>query len=122
MSLNIKISLPDKSSDNAVEGDGILEPEVCVSEGLSSVSKSHMEALVRKVAEILDSQGVSCFRCPKAKYKLYPLSDDWEGKYLCRPHGVSDRRIGMEVCCGNGGQVYTFELTLSPASGKEMEG
>ena len=55
MSLNIKISLPDKDGDNAVEENGALEPEVCVSEGLSSVSKSHMEALVRKVAEILDS-------------------------------------------------------------------
>ena len=119
MSLNIKIRLPDKDGDNAVEENGALEPEVCVSEGLSSVSKSHMEALVRKVAEILDSQGGSCFRCPKARYKLYPLSDDWEGKYLCSPCGASDRRIGMEVCCGNGRQVYTFELTLSPAGGKK---
>lgn len=122
MSLNIKINLLDEDHENAAEDKADPEPEVCVSEELSSVSKSHMEALVRKVAEILDSQGVSCFRCPKARYKLYPLSDDWEGKYLCRSCGALDRRIVMEVCCGNDRRIYTFELTLSPAGGKEKEG
>ncbi len=115
--LNIRISLPDKAgkaSDNAV-----LEPEVCVSEGLSSVSKTHMEAIVRKMAEILDSQGVSCFQCPKATYKLYPLSDDWKGKYLNHPHEVPGKRIGMDVCCGNVNRIYTFELTLTPIGGKK---
>ena len=119
MVLNIKISLPDEGSPT--EDGATLEPEVCVSEELSSVSKTHMEAIVRKMAEILDSQGVSCFRCPKATYKLYPLSDGWEGKYLSRPREAPDRRIGMAVYCGNGKQVYTFELTLSPAGGKEKE-
>lgn len=117
MVLNIRISLPEK--DSAAEDGAALEPEVCVSEELSSVSKTHMEILIGKMAEILDSQGVSCFRCPKASYKLYPLSDDWEGKYLCRPGEMPDRRIGMAVYCGNESHVYTFELTLTPAGGKE---
>ena len=119
MVLNIKISLPDECS--ATEDGATLEPEVCVSEELSSVSKTHMEAIVRKMAEILDSQGVSCFRCPKATYKLYPLSDDWEGKHLSHPREEPEKRIGMAVCCGNDKQVYTFELMLSPAGGKEKE-
>lgn len=89
---------------------------ICTVKELAGWFRTHFQH------QALDTQGVSCFRCPKARYKLYPLSDDWEGKYLCRPHGVSGRRIGMEVCCGNGGQVYTFELMLSPAGGKEMEG
>ena len=115
--LNIKINLLD---ENGVKEDGItLEPEICVSEELSSVSKSHMESIVRKMAEILDSQGVSCLRCPKARYKLYPLSDDWEGKYLCRPQEALEKRIGMDVHCGNDKLIYTFELTLSPAGGME---
>jgi len=88
---------------------------ICTVKELAGWFRTHFQH------QALDAQGVSCFRCPKARYKLYPLSDDWEGKYLCRPHGVSGRRIGMEVCCGNGGQVYTFELTLSPAGGKEKE-
>ena len=117
MVLNIKISLSDE--DGVKEEGATLEPEVCVSEELSSVSKSHMESIVRKMAEILDSQGVSCFRCPKTTYKLYPLSDDWEGKYLSRPREVPEKRIGMTVCCGNEKQVYTFELTITPADGKE---
>ena len=88
---------------------------ICTVKELAGWFRTHFQH------QALDTQGVSCIRCPKARYKLYPLSDDWEGKYLCRPHGVSGRRIGMEVCCGNGGQVYTFELTLSPAGGKEKE-
>ncbi|MCH5340553.1 MAG: MarR family transcriptional regulator [Acetatifactor sp.] len=119
MVLNIKISLSD---EDGVKEEGVtLEPDICVSEELSSVSKSHMESIVRKMAEILDSQGVSCFRCQKARYKLYPLSDDWEGKYLCRPREALDKRIGMDVHCGNDKQVYTFELTLSPTGGMEKE-
>lgn len=119
MVLNIKISLPDESGDT--EDNATLEAELCVSEELSSVSKTHMEHIVRKMAEILDSQGVSCFRCPKARYKLYPLSDDWEGKYLSRPRETWDKCIGMAVHCGNDKQVYMFELTISPAGGKEKE-
>ena len=117
MVLNIRISLPDK--DGGAEDNAVLEPEVCVSEELSSVSKTQMEAVISKVAEILDLQGVSCFRCAKATYKLYPLSDDWEGKYLCRPREAPDRCIGMDVYCGDDKRVYTFELTLSPAGGKK---
>lgn len=99
MVLNIRISLPEK--DGGAEDKTDLEPEVCVSEELSSVSKTQMEAVIRKVAEILDLQGGSCFRCVKVAYKLYPLSDDWEGKYLFRPREAPDRRIGMDVCCGD---------------------
>lgn len=119
MILNIRISLPDK--EGRAEDNTVLEPDVCVSEELSSVSKTQVEAVIGKVAEILDSQGVSCFRCAKAKYKLYPLSDDWEGKYLYRPREAPDKRIGMTVCCGNESRVYTFELTLSLIGGKEKE-
>ena len=126
MVLNIKISLPDESGDT--EDNATLEAEVCVSEELSSVSKTHMEYIVRKMAGILDSQGVSCFRCPKARYNVIKakqslafLSDDWEGKYLSRPREALDKRIGMTVHCGNDKQVYMFELTISPAGGKEKE-
>ena len=78
-----------------------------------------MEFLIGKMAEILDSQGVSCFRCAKVMYKLYPLSDDWKGKYLYHPHEAPDKRIGMDVCCGNVNRVYTFELILTPIGGKK---
>ena len=56
MVFNIKISLQAKG--NTTEVRTVLEPGVCVSEELSSASKSHMESIVRKMAEILDSHGV----------------------------------------------------------------
>ncbi len=119
MVLNIRINLPEENS--VVEDAVILEPEVCVSEELSSVSKTHIGTLIEKMAEILDSQGISCFRCAKAKYKLYPLSDDWEGNYLYRPSEASGKHIEMVLYCGNENHVYTFELILSPVGGKEKE-
>ena len=117
MVLNIRLSLPEKGGEAGE--DTVLEQEVCVSEELSSVSKTQVAAVIERVAEILDLQGVSCFRCAKATYKLYPLSDDWEGKYLYHPREAPDRRIGMAVYCGNDKRVYTFELTLSPVGGKK---
>lgn len=119
MILNIHISLPD--GDNAAAGGTALEPEVCVSEDLSSVSKSHIKIMVRKIAQLLDSQGVSCFQCPRSTYKLYPLSDVCGGKYLCRTREAPDIRLGMEVSCGHERKVYAFELTLSPVDEKKRE-
>lgn len=113
MVLNIKISLPDEgeNAQNAVA----VEHDICVSDELSSVSKSHMEIIIEKMAKVLDSQGVSCFRCPKSKYKLFPLSDACREEYLFRAREESETRFGMTVLCGSDTPVYTFELTLSPA-------
>lgn len=99
MVFSIKISLSNE--DSAAKNGATLKPEVYVSKALSSVSKSLMKAIVRKMAGILDLQGASCFRCPKARYKLYPLSNDWEGKYLYLPREVPDKRIEMVVYCEN---------------------
>ncbi len=72
MILNIHLTLPDKadSTENISENTH----DMIVSEELSGVSKPHIEIIIEKLAKILDSQGVSCFQCPKAKYKLSPLS------------------------------------------------
>ena len=112
MSLKINISLPDEGAPQA--DSALTEHEVCVSEGLSCVSKSDMDAVIRKMAQVLDAQGISCFRCPKSIYKLYPLSDVCREEYISHiPKAVS--RFGMAVCCGEDKPVYTFELTLFPA-------
>ena len=44
MILNIRISLPDK--EGRAEDNTVLEPQVCVSEELSSVSKTQVEAVI----------------------------------------------------------------------------
>ena len=118
MSLKINISLPDEGAPQA--DSALTEHEVCVSEGLSCVSKSDMDAVIRKMAQVLDAQGISCFRCPKSIYKLYPLSDACREEYISHiQKGVV--RFGMTVSCGEDKPVYTFELTLSPIE-KDREG
>ena len=95
-------------------------PKVCVSEELSSVSKSNMETVITKMAQVLDAQGISCFRCPKSVYKLYPLSDACREEYISHIQKGAVR-FGMTVSCGEDKPVYTFELTLSPTE-KDREG
>jgi hypothetical protein len=108
MTLNIKISLPEKDC---------IEASDSVSKSNSGVSNAGMEILVEKVAQILTTQGFSCFGCPKSTYKLYPLSDD------CREAIMSSRsfregtpqaeRYRLAVSCGDK-EIFHFELTLTP--------
>jgi hypothetical protein len=108
MTLNIKIVLPEKDS---------IEEAGSVSKSNSGVSNAAMETLVEKVAQILTTQGFSCFGCPKSTYKLYPLSDD------CREAIMSSRpfregtpqaeRYRLAVSCGDR-EIFHFELTLTP--------
>lgn len=112
MILNIKLNLPDdtESGDN----QPVPEYNVCVSNELSSVSKAHIEVILRHMAKVLSAQGIPCFECPKSQYKLYPLSDACREESLLRARGISESRIGLAVLCGDGKPVCTFELTLSP--------
>jgi hypothetical protein len=108
MTLNIKIVLPEKDHIEAADS---------VSKTNSGVSNAAMETLVEKVAQILTTQGFSCFGCPKSTYKLYPLSDD------CREAIMSSRpfregtpqaeRYRLAVSCGDM-EIFHFELTLTP--------
>ena len=94
MVLKINLTMPDEMDEtNPQEDSAVTEHEVCVSEELSGVSKSNMEAVITKVAQILDAQGISCFRCPKSIYKLYPLSDACREEYIShiKKEAVSDR-------------------------------
>ena len=120
MVLNIKLTLPaDGFHDNAAPEQ---EHEVTVSEEVSSVSNQHIEIVLQKVAKVLDSQGLSCFRCPKSKYKLFPLSDDCLGDILQPMYQSEDIRLGMTVLCGNDKPIRTFELTLSTIDIKKSGG
>ena len=112
MVLNINITLPvDGIHENALPAQ---EHEVSVPEDLASVSKQHIEIILQKMAKVLDSQGLSCFRCPKSKYKLFPLSDDCLGNSLPPLYKTEEIRFGMTVLCSNDKPIRTFELTLSP--------
>ena len=112
MTLNIRLELPDDGE--TVQNELALEHEVTVSDELASVSKSHIEIILQKIAQILMAQGISCFGCPLSRYKLYPLSSDCREDLLPRAREQSLLRFGLAVLCGNK-QVTTFELTLSPS-------
>ena len=55
MVLKINLALPDETDSQA--DSVVTEHEICVSEELSSVSKSNMETVITKVTQILDARG-----------------------------------------------------------------
>lgn len=111
MVLNIKLELPE--NELSADAESPVEHEVCVSDELISVSKQHIQIIVQKIAKVLSAQGISCFECPKSRYKLYPLSDDCPEEYYIRASKRGTRRFGLAILCG-ARQIRTFELTLSP--------
>ena len=113
MTLNIHLELPDESGSS--QNTPSIEHEVIVSNELNSVSKSHIEIIIQKMAQILMAQGISCFGCPLSRYKLYPLSGDCREDLLLRAREQSTLCFGLSILCGNR-QVTTFELTLSPVA------
>jgi len=113
MVLNIKLELPAEGNQPEVQ-EPVTEHEVTVSEGLSCVSKSHIQIILEKMAKLLTAQGISCFGCPKSKYKLSPLSDACGEMYLSRARDASINCIGLTILCGDDRLVATFELMLSP--------
>ncbi|ADL03760.1 MarR family transcriptional regulator [Lacrimispora saccharolytica] len=73
MVLNIKLELSE--DEKIAKQEPTAEHKVCVSEGLNSVSESHIQVILSKMAKALMAQGISCFGCPKSTYKLFgPMS------------------------------------------------
>ena len=112
MVLNIKISLPEKEEEN-VETE-TFDHTVIVSDSISSVSKTQIQIILNKMANVLDSQGLACFRCPKSAYILSSLSEDCIGNSLVPLNREPDIRFGVSICCGEDKPVRKFELTLTP--------
>ena len=116
MVLNIRISLPS-DDDNSVEitdDEAAFNHTVIVSDSVSSVSKTQIQLILNKMANVLDSQGLACFRCPKSAYILSSLSDDCIGNSLVPLNSEPDIRFGVSICCGENKPVRKFEVTLSP--------
>ena len=112
MVLKVKLTLPAEGLQNNAAPE--QEHEVTVSEELSSVSKQHIEIILQNVTKILDTQGLFCFRCPKSKYKLFPLSDDCLGDILQPMYDSPETRFGLMILCHTNRPIRSFELTLSP--------
>ena len=139
MSLNLKIPAPDCGpidTDDSVE-IVTCEEQQCVSNDEFCVSKSHIQIIVRKVLEILSSQGVCCDECSKLKCKLSPLSSgcreelnmdaikqeshysktEWfSANHLLPARARGDqgpaKEFLMEVSCGETNVAFLFEINL----------
>lgn len=111
MALSIKISPPEGQPADA-EPD-TKPSQACGSKKGFRVSKTHMDFIVQKIAQILAAQGISCLSCPKSQCKLYPLSDDCMGIVQ---GAASSARSCFLLCvsCGNA-EVFRFELKLTPS-------
>ena len=117
MQLTLQIVITDESGSS--QNTPIIEHEIIVSNELNSVSKSHIETILRKMADILSTQGISCFSCPLSRYKLYPLSDDCWEELIPRARGKSTVHFGLTILCGTNTSIATFELTLTPSEEHE---
>ena len=73
MQLPIHIAEENPSTEKTSEcvPESITDEQIIVSQEGSCVPESHIKAIIRKVAQILEIQGVSCCSCPKAKY-IFP--------------------------------------------------
>ena len=112
MTFQVPVHLPDSvpMEDAKIKEEQILiEENDRVSSQAACVSNPHIRSVVRKVAQILAAQGVSCCECPKTQYKLYPLSDCGDGKY----------RYSLQLGCPDKDIRYHFELTLLPLEAEE---
>ena len=115
MSLNIKLQVPCEA-DIVDKND-----EPCVSEDSIIVSKSLMDLVASKVLQLLEIQGITCSRCTKSKYKLFPLSSDCQGTSKAEQFKKNRLQFRMILFCSDSTPVYTFDLSLNPCSTKKED-
>ena len=82
----------------------VIEEQITVPENESCVPVSHMKFIIKKVAELLQTQGIPCCECSKTRYILSPLSAciDTVNQYT------------LNIICPYGKAAYRFELTVTP--------
>lgn len=116
LSLNIKLPAPEETEAAACSaGDSV---SICP----FFVSKSHLDTIAGKVLKILDSQGVSCCRCSRISYKLYPLSDDSKGTDRLGAEQGRGAPYRLELLCGSNAISYIFELSATAVEKQMSEG
>ena len=111
MKMKLPIYIPKETpAEETEEPETVCVPEtvtdeqITVSKPIPCVPISHIRYMVKKVANLLDTQGISCCHCPRTRYILSPLSD-------CKD---SIPVIGLNIICPFGAANYRFELTIEP--------
>ena len=123
LSLNIRISIPEETSENTIEmieelldsacqncENTITDDQISVPETVGCVPESHLRKIVRKTAKVLCLQGLTCASCTHARYYLSPLSDD------CKRMSISTEYL---IRCPGGGKSYKFKLDIEPITESE---
>ena len=129
MSLNIKVTVNDtetveENTANTMESETSEEKndlipacqnskneveaaQICVPKNIFCVPKSHLVQIVQKAAKALLLQGIPCCSCTRARYLLYPLSDD------CNRKTVDSELI---IRCLDSEVFYRFALSVEAVS------
>lgn len=123
LALNIRINIPEETSDNTIEMIGelldsacqncentITDDQISVPETIGCVPESHLRKIVRKTAKVLFLQGLTCASCTHARYYLSLLSDD------CKRKSISTEYL---IRCPGGGGNYKFILNIEPITESE---
>ena len=123
LSLNIRINIPEETTENTVEmieelldsacqncENTIIDDQISVPETVGCVPELHLRKIVRKTAKVLFLQGLTCASCTHARYILSPLSDD------CKRKSISTEYL---IRCPGGGRSYKFKLDIEPITESE---
>ena len=103
LSLNLTVQITE---DDSAVSEPMISEQITVSNSDDSVPKSHMNFIIEKVANLLETQGVSCCQCRKTKYQLSKVSDR-KGIY------------SLNIICPYGNIGYRFELHVTPQTNAE---
>ena len=108
VSMTFHMSIQIKDETCIPDSDGIYDSQVLIEDSVSEnavrVSESDIKQIVRKVVEILATQGIPCTACSLTHYKLYRLSD-------C---GETDIKYSLTIICPTQGPQYLFEISVTP--------
>ena len=121
MALNIRINIPEEDeimaedeitdAEKAVvlacqnDENKVSEAQICVSKNITSVPKSHLVQMIRKVAKTLYLHGIACGTCAHARYILSLLSQDCNSKTV---------NAELLIQCAESETHYRFAFTVIP--------
>ncbi len=107
MKMQLPIHIPEaplEETDSSCVSKLVTDEQIIVSQINACVSEPDIRFMVRKVVELLKTQGIPCCECQKTKYILSPLSacKDILNQYT------------LNIICPYGSASYRFELHVHP--------
>lgn len=106
VSMTLQIPVNTAEADLAVKDEQII-----VSTEDDCVSKPHIVKIIGKVAEILATQGVSCYECPNTQYIVIKAKQSLALLSACKE---SKCKYSLRIQCPDRKVSYQFELMILP--------